>query len=395
MMQLSWRRPMAIVVGALAAVVLSTSTVHAAAPDVVYFAGVAFTGDAATSTQAFPHLSHVLDANGSAQVNASIRQQLQAHPSALALSFDQLGSIKDAGRSVALALAVDRETTSVEHVGDAYKVRLEIAAQLLFFDFKEKQVLGGFPLILDYVDVRENPPSDEGILAGFRGMVLGSSAHSLPAEFVEALGKTSVPSAATRRLRVASITLADKARQFLATTAPSLDADVLRTQIAQEFGKYLAANQKLAILPYSSNKAIGGSMAARFVEGEAYQLKIPEADYEIALDVAGFKKVEQGHNSVNSMFVYGSFVDVTIREPVSNHVYFSQRIRQGATKEVPATQTSVDDWAASYESLLLLFNNFTQAASNPASPWVKSALPDSPDAKAQLSSLAELVKSCR
>jgi hypothetical protein len=395
MMQFSWRRPVAVVLGALAAFVLTIAPVRAAAPEVVYFAGVAFTGDAATSTQAFPHLSRVLDANGNAQVNASIRQQLQAHPSTLAVSFDQLGSIKDASRSVALALAIDRETTSVEQVGDAYKVRLEIAAQLLFFDFKEKQVLGGFPLVLDYVDVRGERPSDTDILAGFRGMVLGASAHALPAEFVAALGRASVPSAATRHLRVASITLADKAREYLATTAPSQDADVLRTQVAQEFGKYLAANQKLAILPYSSNKAIGGSMAARFVEGEAYQLKIPETDYEIALDVVGFKKVDQGHNNVNSMVIYGSFVDVTIREPLSNHVYFSQRIRQGATKEVPVTQTSVDDWAASYESLLLLFNNFTQAASNPASPWVKSGLPDSPDAKAQLSSLAELIKSCR
>ena len=394
MMQFLRRRHAAVVLGMLAAFIC-LSPARAAAPDVVYFAGIAFTGDAAASEKAFPHLSRVLDTNGSSQVNTSIREQLKAHPAAFSLSFDQLGSIKDANRSVALALAVDRETTSVEHIGDAYKVRLEIAAQLLFFDFKEKQVLGGFPLILDYVDVRGAPPSEDDLLAGFRGMVLGSSAHALPAEFVATLAKASVPSAATRHLRVASVTLSDKARQYLSTVAPAIDADVLRTQIAQEFGKYLASNQKLAILPYSSNKAIGGSMAARFVEGEAYQLKIPEADYEISLDVAGFKKVDQGHNNVNSIFIYGSFVDATIREPLSNHVYFQQRIRQGATKEVPVTQTSVDDWAASYESLLLLFNNFTQAASNPAHPWVKSALPDSPDVKAQLSSLAELIKSCR
>ena len=394
MMRISWRRRAAVVLGMLAAIA-ATAPAKAAATDTVYFAGVAFTGAAATSPQAFPHLSRVLDSSGSAQVNTTIRQVLQAHPAPISLSFDQLGSIKDASRSVALALAVDRETTSIEHVGDAYKLRLEIAAQLLFFDFKEKQVLGGFPLVLDYVDVRGTAPSEDDIQAGFRGMVLGNSAHSLSAEFIAALSGATVPKAATRHLRVASVTLADKARDYLAATAPSIDADVLRTQIAQEFGKYLARNQKLAILPYSSNKAIGGTMAARFAEGDAYQLKIPEADYEISLDVAGFKKVDQGRNNVNAMVVYGSFVDVSVREPLSNRVYFAQRVRQGATKDVPITQTSVDDWAASYESLLLLFNNLTIAAGNPSSAWVKSALPDSPDAKAQLSSLAELIKSCR
>nr|WP_063570553.1 hypothetical protein [Luteibacter rhizovicinus] len=369
--------------------------VHAA-QDTVYFAGIAFTGDASDTTHEFPHLSRLLDSATAKQVNAGIRHQIDSHPGPTHVSFDQLGSIKDASNATALALAVDRETTSVEHVGGLYKIRLEISAQVLFFDFKERQVLGGLPLVLDYVDVKASAPSDADIDAGFSGMMLDTTSPSgLSAQFAAALARAQVPNAATRHLRVTNVTLADKSKEYLRQYAPTVNETAFRTQVAQEFGKYLSSNQKLAILPYRSNRAIGSNMAARFVEGDAYDLKIPEADYEVSLDIAGFKKVEQGSNNVNTVYIYGAFVDVTVREPLSGKVYFQQRIKQGATKEVPVTQTSVDDWAASYESLLLLFNNLTQAISNPGSTWTKSALPEGAEAKTQLSSLAELIKSCR
>lgn len=380
-----------LVIAALAVVPAAYAT-----QDTVYFAGIAFTGDASDTSHEFPHLSRLLDGAAAAQVNAGIRRQIDSHPGPTHISFDQLGSIKDASNATALALAVDRETASVERVGGLYKIRLEISAQVLFFDFKEKQVLGGLPLVLDYVDVKTSAPTDADIDAGFRGMALDTtSPGGLSAQFAAALARAQVPSAATRHLRVTSVTLADKGKEYLHQYAPSTNDDAFRSQVAQEFGKYLSSNQKLAILPYRSNRAIGSNMAARFVEGDAYDLKIPEADYEISIDVAGFKKLQQAGDSVKTVYIYGSFVDITVREPLSGKVYFQQRIKQGATKEVPITQTSVDDWAASYESLLLLFNNLTQAISSPGNAWTKSALPDGAEAKAQLSSLAELIKSCR
>jgi hypothetical protein len=367
-----------------------------AGPSVVYFAGVAFTGNAADTAKNFPRLSRLLDVPGNTRVNAAIRQALQSSPAPSDVRFDQLGSIHDASQSTALALAIDRETTSVEHIGTAYKVRMEIAAQLLFFDFKEKQVLGGFPLVLEYIDVHDAPPSDDQVLAGFRHMVFDSGdPHSLVAEFLGTLRNVSVPNAASRHMRVASVTLAPKALEYIQQAAPGQDVEALKTQVAQEFGKYLAANQHLAILPYRNNQALGSSMAARFVEGEAYQLKIPEADYDISLDVAGFKKIEQSRSNVSTLLLYGAFVDIDIREPLSGKRYFAQRVKQGATKDVPVTQTSVDDWSAAYETLLLLFNNFTRAPGNADNGWAKSALPEGHDAKTQLSSLAELIKTCR
>ncbi|WP_157469307.1 hypothetical protein [Dyella thiooxydans] len=368
----------------------------AAPPENVYFAGVAFSANAAGVPKEFPHLSRVLDSATNAQVNSALRQRIRENPSAPKLIFDQLGSIKDSSRSTALALALDGESTSIERIGDVFKSRLEISAQLLFFDFKEKQILGGFPIIVDYIDTSSQPPDDNDIDRQFRAMVLGEDGrHSLLDEFVSALASASVPTPASRHLRVTSVTLGPKALSYLHQAMPNADPEVVRGQIAREFGKYLSANQRLAILPYASSQALGGSMAARFIEGDAYQLKIPEADYAISLKVAGFKKIEQGRTDTSIGYIYGAFVDVAVTEPMSGTVYFSQSIKQGASQTVPVTQSAMDDWANAYDTLRLLFNNFTLAISNPDSRWVTSSMPHETGVKSQLNSLKGLVQSCR
>lgn len=368
----------------------------AASGENVYFAGVAFSANAADVSKEFPHLSRVLDSATNARVNAALRQRIRENPGAPKLIFDQLGSIKDSSRSTALALALDGESTSIERIGDVFKSRLEISAQLLFFDFKEKQILGGFPIIVDYIDTGSQPPDDNDIDRQFRAMVLGEDGrHSLLDEFVSALASASVPTPASRHLRVTSVTLGPKALSYLHQAMPNADPEVVRGQIAREFGKYLSANQRLAILPYASSQALGGSMAARFIEGDAYQLKIPEADYAISLKVAGFKKIEQGRTDTSIGYIYGAFVDLAVTEPMSGTVYFSQSIKQGASQTVPVTQSAMDDWANAYDTLRLLFNNFTLAISNPDSRWVTSSMPHETGVKSQLNSLKGLVQSCR
>lgn len=373
-----------------------TSDAYAASGDKVYFAGVAFTNAASSVEQTYPHAAKALSADGSVRLNQSIQRQLKNQAPALEIVFDELGSIKDSNKSTALALGIDRESTSVEHIGNVYKLRVEIAAEALFFDFKEKQVLGGFPFIIDFIDTSPTAPTEDEIQKAYDGILFGAEGrHSLSTEFASTLTRIQVPSAANKHLRVTSVTLDPKATAYIQEAAPQADQSGLPVEIAEAFGQSLAQNQHLSILPYSSNQAIGSSMAARFVEGEAFQLKIPEADYEIHLDVAGFKKINQSQSAVETLFLYGAFVDVSVSEPLSGKVYFSQRIKQGETKSVPVTQTTVDDWAPAHETLLILFDNFTRALSPGHGDWAKSALPDGSQAKNQLTSLSELIQSCR
>ncbi|MFC5428359.1 hypothetical protein ACFPTO_06000 [Paraburkholderia denitrificans] len=362
----------------------------------VYFAGVAYTSNASAIADSYPHLSVELAGDRAVALNGRIRSLMQGAALPEAVSFDSLGSIKDASKATALALAIDGETSSVEHIGNVYKLRTEISAEALFFDFKEKQVLGGFPFTIDYIDVSDTPPSDQDIQKAFHQMVAGAAGqHDIAGEFVRVMANAHVPDAANKHLRVTASALGPMAVEYLNQYAPQLNQAAFAQEVARDFGKYLAANQKVSILPYRSNQAIGSSMAARFTEGEAFNLKIPDADYEIHLNVAGFKKIQKSSSNVDTLLLYGAFVDVDVLEPLSQKIYFSQRIKQGESKTIPVTQVTVDDWAASNDTLLSLFDNFTKAMSNSKSAWLNSGLPDNSQARDQLVSLEELVKSCR
>jgi hypothetical protein len=45
-------------------------------------------------------------------------------------------------------------------------------------------------------------------------------------------------------------------------------------------------------------------------------MKIPEADYDISLELAGFKKIEQSRSNVSTLLLYGAIVDMDTRLPL-------------------------------------------------------------------------------
>ena len=360
----------------------------------VYFAGFAYTGNAADAQDALPVTSRVLDAAGAANLNARLKAALSAQSYlGYTLVFDRLGDVGDANNSTALALSIDRETTSVEQIGQQYKVLVELGTQALFFDFGEKQVLGAYPITLQSIDVLSHAPTHADFDRQMKRLVAGTDAASLVPAFAQRLTTISLPNPASRRLRVTQV---DVQPDALKMAPPPFQArpDGLAAQVAHEFGKFLADNQHVALLPYRPGNAIGGAMAARFADGRVYQLQIPDADYAIALSLRGFKRIDQPGTAVGKSIVYGAFVQVGVTEPLSGKSYFDRQVKYGATKVVPATQASVDDWAASYETLLLLFDDFSHAISRPDAGWAASHLGDR-DGRKDLIQLKELIDQCR
>lgn len=365
-------------------------------PPMVYFAGVAYTTNAADITTAFPHVSQLLDVRGTAQFDQTLRKTLQRSQLPEQVVFDALGSTSNATGAEALALALDGEATTTAHIGSVYKLRVEVSGQALFFDYHTKQVLGGFPFIVDYITALPAPPTNADITAAFQRLVFGGdSKGTLISAFVQALQESAPPNPATKYLRVTSVTLGPKALAYLSAYAPRVDVGALPKRIAQSFSMYLAANQHLALLPYASNQALGAQMAMRFAQGNVFDLKIPQADYAITLDVAGFKQLLASQTSAATVYLYGAFVNVKVAEPVSSHVYFAQLIKQGETKIVPAGTAAPASWPPTYDTLKSLFSNFTDSLTDRANPWVRSGLPDTADARHQFLSLQELIASCR
>lgn len=361
----------------------------------VYWAGFAFTGEQAARSDVAPHSTAVIAERGADALNQQLAGALRRQPPAhLQLISDQLARLDGTTSATVLAAALDRELVSVEPIGDQYKVLVEVALQALFFDFRERQVIASYPVTLQRIDLHAYRPSDEDIEAIVAELLYGGAATDLPQALAQTLANAQLPNASMRRLQVGAVTLSDAARAKLPD--PAMEGP-LRATLAHELSKTLSSNAGIGLLPPATGEAIGGAMAARFADGKVYQLKIPEPDYVVKLQLEAIKSGVVNETAAMKTMLFGAFFQVTVTEPFSGKVYFDQPLRKGATKVVPVTQWQVDQWSASYETVLAGFDAFAGAAAKRADAraWLDEQKPGGRPLQQQIQALQELIKSCR
>nr|WP_145481629.1 hypothetical protein [Stenotrophomonas rhizophila] len=360
-----------------------------------YWAGFAYTAEQSKVDASTPRAAAVLQARGLAPLNQALWARLQAQrPAHLELIDQPLAMLDGTTSATVLATALDRELVSIEPIGGQYKVLVEVALQALFFDFRERQVVASYPITLQRIDVMEFLPDEDDIDAIVADLLYGRAATGLPQVLADTLAKAQLPAASTRRLQVGEVTLSDA---VLAKLPDAVDAGMLRATLAHELSKTLSSNTGIGLLPPASGQAIGGAMAARFADGKVYQLKIPEPDYVVKLRLDALKNGVINETPAMKTMLFGAFFQATVVEPFSGKVFFDQPLRKGATKVVPATQWHVDQWSASYETVLAGFDAFAGAAARRADSkaWLDEQKPGGKPLQQQTQALQELITSCR
>lgn len=146
----------------------------------------------------------------------------------------------------------------------------------------------------------------------------------------------------------------------------------MKNLIAQTFSKRLSKNHNVAIVPYTEGQSIGGAMKLIFVRSDTiYDIKIPNPDYHINIDIRGFKKVLGQSTAVEDLYLYGSFINLEIYQPDLNKSYFNERLRGVTRVKIPKGQTDVNDWRKYYYNLEILFDNFTKNITSQNQKWMK------------------------
>lgn len=362
----------------------------------VYWAGFAFTGEASTRGDAVPYTDAAVEGRGAEALNMQMLAALHRNPPTHITVIDGTGLAQLDGTTSAtvLAAAIDRETLSIEPIGGQYKVLVELALQALLFDFREQQVIASYPITLQHIDLMGHQPSRGELRAIVENLAYGNGDNHLPEVLASTLAGARLPNAATRRLQVGGVALSDTARQKLPNgTGESL----LKATLSHELSKIISSNTGIGLLPPSAGEAIGGTMAARFADGRVFQLAIPEADYVIRVRIDDWRRGVLSQTPAMRQELFGAFFNIEVLEPHSGTVYFSQPLRKGATKVVPATQQDVDAWSASYETLLGGFDAFAKAAA--ARPghreWLGEQKPGGRTLQQHTKALQELIQSCR
>jgi hypothetical protein len=374
------------------AVVLLAPFAAQSAQETVYFGGAAFTGAISEASENIPVTHAAIGESGLFALNQQLVRALSARPPQhFYLDHSDLAALDGTGSSMAMAIAIDRETITIEQVGAQYKLLVEIAAQALFFDFRERMVRFAYPVTIQRIEVMNSPPGDSRSAELVRQMLLGESPASLGPAVADALHGMRLPDVASRRIQVVEVTFSETITSNFPEIARQAQAGI----VGHEFSKILSGGLQLGVLPYRSGQAIGYAMAARFADGRVYNLTIPPADYEIRIALQDFRSGVIKESAAFRQDVLGAFFDVRVEEPVSGRSYMSQPLRFGATKTIPASQPAYDKVSAYYETLLAGLATFTQSiAGKDADKWVKEQ-PNARELQANLKSVRELIAKCR
>ena len=256
----------------------------------VYFAGHAFTARYADMPVSFPYVSSFLNEQRASELDGALTGA--ATPSAaqnLSIEARKLGTLSPGQDAFVLALAFDQEAIEFERIGNDWKLLVEIAFQALIFDFKTTKVVAGLPLVARFIDTLDHRPTTDDVQRALARLILGKQSTGVQASFWSAVKNLKIPKAGARSLRVTSVDVDPQTAESVEELSGSVE--VQKSHLAHSFGKYLAANQNVSILPASSNHALGNKMAARFADGAVFDLQIPDPDYSIALRLDGLRKV--------------------------------------------------------------------------------------------------------
>lgn len=363
-----------------------------------YFAGVSFSGEYKDYEKLYPYsyaVAHKTDAKGNI-VDRIFREKL-ANVNNPNVEFSlQLGDTQTMD-AVALSFAINMENVTVSKIsGNDYKLVLNIFAEILIFDFSQKKAINSYPVSYQYVSVFNHEPSKREILSIVEGLYLGNNPDvktNILDLATDQLKTLTIKGKYGNRLKVTDVSFGEDINTMLQKS--NNPTDMYKTIIAQSFSKYLTANQGVAVLPYTKGQTIGSKMAARFVNGDIYNLEIPTSDFGIEINVDKFKTAQrkQANTTYHAFFTY---CRIKLLQPDLNKVYMDLPLR-GAEGTMLFSGQEPDLRASYTETLMNLFDNFSKNVTEIDDDWIaKSIAPDNiKKAKKEFSEFDKIIRKCK
>lgn len=361
----------------------------------VYFAGISFSGNYKDNKKNYPYSYEI---SQRLPLDTIFNEKLKGIQNPHINLLKSLGDAKS-GQAIALSLAIDLETISVTpYENGKYKAVADLYAQLLVFDFQEKKVINSYPVNVQYITLFDNKPTITDISKIYEGFYTGNNKDVKTNLFdlaVKKLNTVVIKARYGHRLKVGKVNISSRANKKLKKLHQ--DKDNVKTVVAQSFSKYMVDNQNIAMLPYTKGQAIGGKMAGRFINGDIYNLEIPEADYLFDISIKDFKKYRNTTQS-NTTDILGYFVYTNIKliQPDLHKTYMNNKFRGTGTAIVMKGQRP-DGWPAYLETMMNLYNNFSKNITETDDEWYENTFPPEKFSKVkeEFKDIKEILNHCR
>lgn len=156
-------------------------------------------------------------------------------------------------------------------------------------------------------------------------------------------------------VQVRDINVDEKSTDFIEKQF-SGNASNFKHWLAGEIGAQLAVQIGMPIVPYTENTS-SRQLAVMLENGSAYNIKLPSPDYIIDVDVEGFSKAKAKETASETLWVYGAYAKVSIKEAGTGIVRWEKSMKVGVPKKTAATQLVVDHSVAQFSALSTLLEN--------------------------------------
>lgn len=373
-------------------------SIWAQQPVEVALAGFAYSGEASAIKTRFPYskkYEETLKAAGT-PIYQHLSRSLKDTPPAHLKIISQMDELKGRDQALAVALVIGSETILHEQFGHLHKIMVLIRGQTMFFDFKSMNIVRAYPISFAYVDLLNHTPTQNEIQARVKMVYEGANGKpGLLTRFSNNVANADIPSQVSLYLQVANVQIKHEALDMLPTYIKS-EAGAVETWMADLVSEAISTRAGIPIMPYSKGYAIGNIMSIRVSDGAVWELKLPKPDYEINVELSGFKKVKFSEiEGGATSFIYGAYSNIKIIEPLGNKIYLDTGLKNGESRVTPASQKYVDDFPHFYDAINQTFVKLAQVIDGKGDEkWIKTAA-STKGIEQQISQTRELFKLCK
>ena len=272
--------------------------------------------------------------------------------------------------AIVMAVTLQHEEFSQEYNSSIKKYSgfYDAYFQILFYDFSDRSLIAAIPFEFEIPILSSKKLDEKNILKRINNFYLKDQPFK---QIVQTINRYNIKQKYDLRIGVTNVNIQDRAFNDMPQNTKN-NQNYMKNLIAQSFSKRLSENHNVAIVPFTEGQAIGRSMKLKFVQSDKiYDIKLPNPDYHIEINIKGFKKVLAQSTAVEDLYLYGSFVNFKIYQPELNKYYFDHTLRGVTQVKIPKEQSDINDWRKYYYNLETLFDDFSKNIIKQDKKWLK------------------------
>ncbi|NTW52456.1 MAG: hypothetical protein HGB22_07705 [Chlorobiaceae bacterium] len=344
------------------------------AEDKLLFAGFAFSGNYENRNELYPYSVRVeqfKDDNGQPLLNKVFIQKLKLRPKEDGRLSTELGRLGQ-GSQVTVAFALTYENIEYVELRDQIVMYLRLNFNVLAFDRKTKQLIAAYPVRLRFSEIVRDRLTDAELLDLFKTIYLTNDLGINPFDlWIDKFACLKLRDLYNKHLQVKHVELEPEALAKLSDEHLSPKAFV--NLVANELETSIATNNNVPIVPWSPGEAVGRVMAMRFADGNAFNLNLPVADYEVDFAVRAFRgtSVEEPSSWQKIYRVLGTLKirDVKAASYILNENIYNTQIITLAKKYNP----KIEDWPQYRKTTFELLDETSKQFSGVDPRWLKAS----------------------